>query len=128
MVFLKNKWVLDHEWIFSTGTLALICWVSILIRKPFTIQYAKETVEKDKWNHPLFWKINYILSAFWGFIFLFHLSIHFVEIYFFSINSLVANFLSYGSTIFAILFTTWFPDWYKTKYVKQHSLIGKPLP
>src|SRR5438132_1124226 len=35
IVLLKNQWVIKYSWIFSSGALALIAWISILIRKPF---------------------------------------------------------------------------------------------
>lgn len=69
VIILRNQYIIKYAWIFSNGALALIAWISILIHKPFTIQYAKEKVSKDKWEHPLFLRINYLLTTVWGLIF-----------------------------------------------------------
>lgn len=40
VVILKNQTVLKYAWIISHAGLAIIALVSILLRKPFTIQYG----------------------------------------------------------------------------------------
>src|SRR5258708_4145400 len=70
VVIFKSQWIARYSEFFSNGALAAIAWISILVRKPFTIQYAKEIVSSDKWQHPLFIKINYMLTSAWGILFL----------------------------------------------------------
>lgn len=45
--------------------LALITLVSLLIRKPFTIQYAMETVPKERWHTPEFLHSNMVITSGW---------------------------------------------------------------
>lgn len=46
ILYLKND-LLDHySWFISNGFLCLISFTSMLIRKPFTIQYAREYIPK----------------------------------------------------------------------------------
>ncbi len=110
IVVYKSVWVLNHEWLLSSGTLALIAWVSVLIRQPFTIQYAKEIVEEESWKHPLFLKINDILSIVWACTFVLHVILHYTP-------AIIDQIVSYGSTILAVYFTQWFPDWYKKRQI-----------
>ncbi|HVV67703.1 MAG TPA: hypothetical protein VG895_05730 [Patescibacteria group bacterium] len=119
VVLFKNQWVAKQAWLFSNGTLAAIAWISILLRQPFTIQYAKLQVAKDKWNHPLFLKINYILTAVWGSIFLFNLMIHVLRIYYHTVNGWIYESITYGTPIFGIWFMAWFPNWYRKKILVQ---------
>src|SRR5688572_21207363 len=44
VVVLRIDLIVKYEWILSNAMLALIAWASILIKQPFTIQYAKEEV------------------------------------------------------------------------------------
>ncbi len=118
VILLRNQWVAKFSWIFSNGALAIIAWVSIIIRKPFTIQYAKEQVSKDKWQHPLFLKINYLLTAVWGIVFLTGIGLHVIRIYFPAFDGWSYEVISYLPSVFGIWFTTWFPDWYKERYMK----------
>jgi len=113
VTLLRNQWVAKHAWLFSNGTLAFIAWFSIAIRCPFTIQYAKEQVSQDKWQHPLFLKINYLLSGVWGFIFLAGLGFHVMSNYY--------PALSYFPSLLGIWFTTWFPNWYRAKYIREQG-------
>ncbi len=49
--------------------LALSAIVSLVIRQPFTLQYAKETTPESVWNHPLFYRINERLTQIWAVLF-----------------------------------------------------------
>ncbi len=46
--------------------LLLIILVSLAIRRPFTIQYAREDLPRDRWHSPEFIRTNYIVTAAWA--------------------------------------------------------------
>lgn len=119
VVLLKMQWIAKNSWIFSNGALALIAWISLLIRKPFTIQYAKQQVSEDKWNHPLFFKINDLLTGVWGLIFSVGIGLHILRLYYPMFDGWIYELISYIPSIFGIVFTAWFPDWYKEKYIEK---------
>jgi hypothetical protein len=50
----------------SNIALALFAIVTLLIRKPFTLAYAKDTTPREHWDDPLFLRINYAISAVWA--------------------------------------------------------------
>ncbi len=50
------------------SALAAIVIFSLLIGKPFTLQYAREEVNSKYWHNPNFLKINRILSGIWAFL------------------------------------------------------------
>src|SRR3989338_2759394 len=66
-----SVWLENNMWLVSNSMLAAIAFGSTLIKKPFTMQYAKQKVPEIHWNSPLFNEINYILTIIWGVIFLF---------------------------------------------------------
>lgn len=121
VILMENQWVVQHAWIISNGSLFLIAFISILVRKPFTLQYAREQVSSDKWQHPLFIKINYILTWVWALSFLFSLILNVSKLYNPLFNLWIYESLSYAATIFAIWFTAWFPEWYKERYIRMHQ-------
>ena len=45
--------------------LLLIVLASIALRRPFTLQYAREQVAPELWGKPLFIRTNYIITAVW---------------------------------------------------------------
>lgn len=50
----------------SNIALALFAIVGLLVRKPFTIAYAKDTTPEEYWGTPLFMRVNYVISAVWA--------------------------------------------------------------
>jgi len=45
------------------GVFAIVAWVTLLIGFPFTIQYAREQAPPEIWDHPLFIRLNVILTV-----------------------------------------------------------------
>jgi SNF family Na+-dependent transporter len=49
----------------SNIAIVLVALFSIAIRMPFTIQYARESVQPEDWQSPLFMHINYVVTWAW---------------------------------------------------------------
>lgn len=120
-----NTWVINHIWLLSNSALALIAWSSLLIGKPFTLQYAREQVPKQFWRKPGFIKVNNILTAVWGTIFLFSAILHIFPFNHTTYEKIIYQFLIYGSTALGIWFTQKFPGWYRQH---QQKLRNKNNP
>jgi hypothetical protein len=54
----------------SNIALAVFAIVTLLVRRPFTMAYAKDTTPREHWDSPPFKRINYVLSAVWACAFL----------------------------------------------------------
>ena len=44
----------------------LLIVVSLAVRRPFTLQYARETVAPELWTTPRFIRANYVITAIWA--------------------------------------------------------------
>lgn len=121
VVIRKNAWVAQHAWLFSNGALALIAWVSVLMRRPFTIQYARELTSSDKWSHPAFIRINYILSMVWGCVFIIGMGLHIIKLFYPTFTGWVFELTTYLPSLFGIWFTAKFPAWYRNKKLKARG-------
>jgi len=53
----------------SSGALALIAFLSVLVGHPFTVDYAKEQTPPEVWHTPMFRHVNVVLTLVWGVIF-----------------------------------------------------------
>jgi len=136
VVIFKVNWVVSHLGLLVHAVLAAMVWISLLIGKPFTIQYAREQVSQEKWQHPVFIRINQILSCVWGLIFLFDLVVNFSFKYFPTIPHWVAGVLTNIAAIFGLWFVIWFPKWYRKKrttkipkwfYKRQEEMLWQNL-
>lgn len=54
----------------SSGALGIIALGSIVIRHPFTVDYAKEQAPPEVWHTAVFKRINLVLSSVWAAVFL----------------------------------------------------------
>ena len=49
----------------DAGLLAIVL-ITIALRRPFTLQYARERVPSDRWSSPTFISTNYTITAAWA--------------------------------------------------------------
>jgi len=64
--FMSVVFVAKNMGIISNGFLASIIWLTIFIGKPFTLQYAKAELPKEKWDDPkLIHSCNFV-AMIWG--------------------------------------------------------------
>ncbi len=57
------------------GLYAAVTWVSILLKAPFSLQYARESAPPEHWHKPEFVRTNVIISVVWGLGFLLNLAL-----------------------------------------------------
>jgi len=67
---LRIVWVALYMNILANGTLASIMWSSVLAGKPFTLQYAREHLPKEKWNDPKLIRSCQFITIIWGILML----------------------------------------------------------
>jgi hypothetical protein len=49
--------------------LMLIVLASLALRQPFSLQYARDSVDRAHWDSPAFLHVNYVISAAWAIAF-----------------------------------------------------------
>ena len=92
------------------GGLLTIVLVSMAIGRPFTLQYARESVPRELWTQPLFVRINYVITSVWAAAFAAILA---SDIAWVVRPSLPAPFMivvTVAATAGALKFTSWYPD------------------
>jgi hypothetical protein len=57
-----------HDYIpaMASGALGVIALGSLLLRKPFTLGIARQSMPREAWDNPLFLRVNMIISAVWA--------------------------------------------------------------
>jgi hypothetical protein len=108
----EAHWIDTHASPLSNAALFLIVLVSILIRKPFTLQYAREQVDPKFWNSPGFYATNLVISWVWCVTFAIITVTSYIALNHPSLIDRVIHILAF---VGAIRFTTWYPDYRKKK-------------
>src|SRR5689334_22027741 len=93
-------------------SLAVFAWFTLLIRRPFTMAYAKDTTPQEHWDSPLFRRINNVITAVWAGAFTFAAGAGFVGDYVFhdANNFWTGWILQLAAIFFAVSFTEFYPD------------------
>ena len=98
----------------DTGLL-LIVLVSIAIRRPFTLQYAREQVSREYWDSPVFIRTNTIITAVWALAFVVLVAADLVLVYEPDVPPRVGILATIAALIAAIRFTGWYPERVRTR-------------
>jgi hypothetical protein len=108
VAFLKNLWVAEHMDLLARGSLAVIAWGSIIAGRPFTLQYARESVPEAYWQTSAFIYTGYLISIVWGIIFLIALGASLFRPYLDQMTSWLYPLLATGSMFLGMIFTQWY--------------------
>lgn len=114
--FLEPEFIEKWLNVVSNSALLAIGLFSILVGKPFTIQYAKQKVPENLWSTPGFLHVNRVVT--WGWTACFACKV---------VSSLITLTLPQHEAVFdwvipmvafvgAIKLTSWYPDHYRNKF------------
>ena len=122
------RWLESWAGEVSNVALASFAIVSLLIRRPFTLAYAKDTTPEEYWESPLFMRINYAITAVWAGAFTFSAIM----------GALGGTVLSGGNDfwtgwilplaamLFAVEFTEFYPDYAGAKFSQSIGEAADP--
>jgi hypothetical protein len=90
--------------------LLLIVLVSIALRRPFTLQYAREQVAREFWDSAAFIRANYTITAVWAVAFVVLVIADLVLLYVPSLPKSIGIIATVLALYGAVKFTAWYPD------------------
>jgi hypothetical protein len=105
-------WIDHYSAPLSDGAMFMIALISLVIRRPFTLQYAYEQVDPKFWDTPGFYTTNRTISIVWCVAFAFNAVLSYLYVSHPYILDWVIHILV---LVGAIRFTAWYPDFTKAK-------------
>ncbi|HWR40758.1 MAG TPA: hypothetical protein VN611_14790 [Patescibacteria group bacterium] len=118
---MENMWVLQHLGMLSHGTLAAFTWASILMKKPFTAEYAKQQTDPSLWTSPSFLRANNLITATWGSAFLISFIDATLKLTLFPTHGMIFEVIDNVVMVSAALFTSYYSKKQKQKRAAQLS-------
>ena len=100
-----------------------ISLTSLVIRKPFTLQYAREMVDAETAQLPGFTRANYIITWAWAGAFALMLIANLLTVYVPGLPFWVALAIGLAARNGALYFTKWYPQYRRAKYALPASAI-----
>jgi hypothetical protein len=92
------------------GGLTLIFLISIVLRQPFTLQYAREKSNRTQWDNARFLRVNYVISAAWTVAFAMLTFADLFMVYVPQLPHSAGIILSVIAIAAALGFTSWYPQ------------------
>ncbi|KAA1053249.1 hypothetical protein [Azospirillum argentinense] len=90
--------------------LLLIVLISIALRRPFTLQYAREQVAHEFWDSPNFIHTNYVITGVWALAFLVLVIADLTLLYRPDLPPRFGIVATVLALVGAIKFTSWYPE------------------
>ncbi len=124
VALLNNMWTAQHMGVMANGALAASTWLTIAIKKPFTLDYAREHTDPSLWNNPLFIRTNVVIASVWGLIFSVNAILAWGKLRHFILSELGYEVVSYGLLIGTVAFTTWYPNYVRRRRELEERALG----
>ncbi len=106
----------------DAGVLA-IGLASLIMRAPFTLQYAREIVDAETARSPGFRRVNYILTLAWTGAFVLMLVANVLMIYVPSLPLWVGVGIAFAARNSAAYFTHWYPQHHRARMAREAAAI-----
>jgi hypothetical protein len=111
----RNLWVIKNLDILAKGTLAAIAWLSILMGKPFVLQYARETVPPERQASAVFYRTCRTLAAIWGAVFLIATGMSVAKTYGWWAGGMGYQGVSLGLIGLGLWLNHWYPQYVRSR-------------
>jgi hypothetical protein len=106
-----DMWTIRHMGVIASGVLATATWLTVLLRKPFTMDYAREHTPPELWTSPAFLRTNLILTSAWGLTFTCNALLAVGKMHQWLLPELGYELISYALMFGTAAFTTWYPGY-----------------
>jgi hypothetical protein len=90
--------------------LLLIVLTTLIVGKPFTLQYAREQVPQNLWDTPQFVRSNYVITGVWSVAFLILVLADLILIYRADLPPKIGILATVLALVGALKFTQWYPE------------------
>ena len=116
VIGLDNAWTARHLGFLANGALAVGAWGSLLVGTPFTVDVARDRTDPSHWSHPLFIRINVVISAVWALVFTVNAAADLALT-----SGLLSNWAGSAIPVATLLGAVVFSGWYPKRAIRAAS-------
>lgn len=110
VVMLEDSWTARHMGVLANGALAVCSWLTIALKKPFTLDYARDRTDPSLWKDPAFIRTNVVITSAWAMTFTANTILAWGKMSHFILPEWGYEAVPYMLLMAAVAFTTWYPD------------------
>jgi hypothetical protein len=116
-----DMWTVRTMGVQCNGALAAAAWLTIVIRQPFTLEYARVNAPPELWSNPAFIRTNYIIAVVWATVFVLSAALAWCKMQEILPPEWAYDMLSYAFLIGAAAFTSWCPAVVRRRRLAQEA-------
>lgn len=114
------SWIIPYNGVLIYASLAAVTFGSIVLGTPFTLQYARQMVDRELWENPLFIRVNVLMTGVWGGVFLVNFLLDAIALRESGGAAQEISILTYGVLGAGIVFTLWYP-----RHIQKKAAAGR---
>lgn len=121
VVLMNNIWAVRHMGILASGTLFVSALFSIIIKKPFVMDYARDHVDKKLWDSPIFLKRCIVITSIWCLVFFMNVVLNVFKLYHREIAGWIFEVMQYLFLITGVVFTKLYTKHDRNKHQEDNE-------
>lgn len=110
VALLNDVWTARHMGVLANGALALASWLTVALRKPFSLDYAREHTDPSLWNTRAFIRTNVVITSAWALVFTVNTVLAWGKMVQFILPEWGYEVISYFLLIATAALTIWYPN------------------
>ena len=119
VVWLENMWTMRHMGILANSAMALATWYTMAVKRPFTMDYAREHTDPALWSHPAFLRTNMIITSAWASCFTINAFVAWHKMSLHNLPDWGYEVISYTFMLLCAITSTWYPAHLKRQRAAQ---------
>jgi hypothetical protein len=124
VIFLNDMWSANHMGILANTALALSSWLTVAVKKPFSLEYAREHTDPSLWETPLFIRTNVIITSVWALVFTINAVLAWGKMEHLVLPEWGYDVVSYTFLVGTVAFTSWYPNYVHSRRVQGQKELS----
>ncbi|MBU1228881.1 MAG: hypothetical protein KKA55_12795 [Proteobacteria bacterium] len=120
----EHMWTVRYLSALANGALALGVWLGMALKRPFTLEYAREQTDPALWNHPVFLRVNYVLTGAWAVVFTMSAALALQRSLQPVMPAWAYEAITYALLVAAVFLSSWYPEHIKRRAAAQSAWEG----
>lgn len=109
VIGLENMWTVRHMGILANGAMALATWYTVVVKRPFTMDYARDHTPPELWSSPTFLRTNQTITSAWAACFSINAGLAWHKMALHSLPDWGYEVFSYTLMLSCAILSTWYP-------------------
>ena len=105
----EDMWTVRHMGVLANGAMALATWYTVAVKRPFTMDYARDHTPPELWSSPTFLRTNQIITAAWSTCFTLNAGLAWHKMALHSLPDWEYEVISYALLLSCAILSTWYP-------------------